>query len=221
MLMKKYPNIEWLAYLLGDKNEPYIVKDLFIPQQSVTATSVTNIVCPEFNNLPVIGVIHSHHGMGNGFSGTDHEWINQNHDISLCIAKSGIAGQVRVKTPCGALKIVSAKVIVRFPKINYDFEGWMKESTEKIGTIKYQTYLNGFNDNSFIAGIGGINPNSYNHEIVKKNLNPLSTAEIIQRRIDEMTKEGIDEDQSLIDALNDLDSDINIEKRATRSWGDD
>jgi len=139
-LMKKYPSIEWLAYLIGDKSDPYTVKDIFIPKQSVTGTSVKNIDCPEWNTLSVIGVIHSHHGMGNGFSGTDHEWINQNHDISLCIAKNGIAGQVRMKTPCGSIKIVPAKVVVKFPKIDYDFEKWMKESSEKISEPAYTTY---------------------------------------------------------------------------------
>jgi hypothetical protein len=212
MLMKKYPNIEWLAYLLGDKNEPTVVKDLFIPQQQVTTTAVTNIVCPEWNTLPVIGVIHSHHGMGNGFSGTDHEWINQNHDVSLCIAKSGIAGQVRVKTPCGSLKIVPAKVIVRFPKIDYDFKGWMAESTKKIETKRYQTYLNDFGVNQPYNYGAAVNQGhtivNTEYEDVKKNLNPLSTAEIIQRRINEIEKNqgNIDEEQSLLDALNDLDN---------------
>lgn len=137
-LMKKYPNIEWLAYLLGDKeNDPYTVKDIFIPKQEISATSVDNIVCDEFNTLPIIGVMHSHHGMGNGFSGTDHEWINQNHNISLCISKTGIAGQVRVTTPCGALKIIKSVVRVKYPDIEYDFNGWLEEETKK---IKKKTY---------------------------------------------------------------------------------
>ena len=137
-LMKKYPSIEWLAYLLGDKeNDPYTVTDIFIPQQVVTATSVDNIVCEQFNELPIIGVMHSHHGMGNGFSGTDHEWINQNHNISLCISKSGIAGQVRFTTPCGALKIIPAKIKVKYPESDFNFDDWVKEETEKIKTRTY------------------------------------------------------------------------------------
>lgn len=137
-LMKKYPSIEWLAYLLGDKEtDPYTVTDIFIPKQVVTATSVDNIVCEEFNTLPIIGVMHSHHGMGNGFSGTDHEWINQNHNVSLCISKTGIAGQVRFTTPCGALKIIPAKVKVKYPESEFNFDEWIKEETEKIKTKTY------------------------------------------------------------------------------------
>lgn len=117
-LMARYPRIEWLAYLLGDA-ENNIIKDIWVPKQRVTATSVDQIRCPEFNRLNTIGVMHSHHGMGNGFSGTDHEWINQNHDISLCIANSGIAGQVRWKTPCGSMKIVPCTVKLKFD-IDFD-----------------------------------------------------------------------------------------------------
>ena len=142
-LMKKYPNIEWLAYLLGDKKEdPYHIVDIYIPNQEVTATTVDNIQCPEFNDLPIIGVIHSHHGMGNGFSGTDHEWINQNHNISLCIAKSGIAGQVRMTTPCGALKIIEADIRVKYPDDEFDFNNWVGEETKKIKTRTYQSNYN-------------------------------------------------------------------------------
>jgi hypothetical protein len=57
--------------------------------------------------------------MGTGFSGTDHAFVNQNHDISLVISKANIAGQVRWKTPCGCLKILDAVVK---PKITVDFD---------------------------------------------------------------------------------------------------
>ena len=40
---------------------------------------------------------------------------NQNHNLSLVIAKNGVAGQYRWKTPCGGLKIVDAKVKVIYP----------------------------------------------------------------------------------------------------------
>lgn len=104
-LMKEYPRIEWLAYLLGADNH---VEDLIIPKQEVTPVRVD--VDGHGVSVPTIGVIHSHHGMGNGFSGTDHEYINQNHDISLCISHGGIAGQVRTKTSCGKYVIVPAAV---------------------------------------------------------------------------------------------------------------
>jgi len=142
-LMEKFPNIEWFAYLLSDdaEKEPHVVSDIFIPKQEVTATSVDNIECEEFNNLPVIGAIHSHHGMGTGFSGTDHAFVNQNHNISLVIAKNGVAGQVRWKAPCGAMKIVDAKV-KPFITCEWDKEAFIKEEVEKIASKKYNTGAN-------------------------------------------------------------------------------
>jgi len=112
-LMEEYKSMEWLAYLLGSK-EDMTVKDIFVPEQTATSALVDDVECAEFNNLSVIGVIHSHHGMGTGFSGTDHKYVNQNHDISLVVAHSGIAGQIRSKVPCGALMITEAKVKLRF-----------------------------------------------------------------------------------------------------------
>jgi hypothetical protein len=135
-LMEKYPNLEWFAYLLSDdpEKEPHIVADIHIPKQYATAGNVDDIECDDFNDLPCIGAIHSHHGMGTGFSGTDHEWVNQNHDISLVIAKNGIAGQVRWKTPCGSLKIIDAKIKPLF-EVEFDKEAFLKE-TEKISNTK-------------------------------------------------------------------------------------
>ena len=134
-LMEEYPNIEWLAYLIGENN---IVEDIFVPNQVVTATSVNNIRCSEFNDIKCIGVIHSHHGMGNGFSGTDHEWINQNHNISLCISKSGIAGQVRWTTPCGCLKIVPAITKLKLD-VDFDKDGFVEAAKSKIEEKRYST----------------------------------------------------------------------------------
>ena len=145
-LMEKYPNIEWLAYLVGNGEDPHRVTDIFLPKQTVTSTRVDDIECPEFNDLKTIGVIHSHHGMGTGFSGTDHEWINQNHNISLVIAKNGVAGQCRWSTPCGALKIIPVKVKVIYPEIGFDKDAFIKAGEEKIGEKKYVapvTYPNG------------------------------------------------------------------------------
>jgi len=130
-LMEKYPNIEWFAYLLGNGEDKFTVCDIHVPAQSVTPGSVDQIECPEFNELPIIGAIHSHHGMGTGFSGTDHAFVNQNHNISLVISKTAIAGQVRWKTACGCLKILDAVVK---PKIEVDFdkESFLSDAVQKI-----------------------------------------------------------------------------------------
>lgn len=108
LLMKKYPNCEWLAYLLGDENTRYI-RDLFIPTQTASSGAVT-AVGPK--PAGVIGVIHSHHNMGAFFSGTDDAYINQNNDISIVIAHNGIKSQVRWTTPCGYKVVCNGNVII-------------------------------------------------------------------------------------------------------------
>jgi len=135
-LMEEYRTQEWLAYLLGDK-EDMIVKDIFIPEQTATAARVDDVDCADFNNISVIGVIHSHHGMGTGFSHTDHTYVNQNHDISLVVAHSGIAGQIRSKVPCGAMMITDAKVKMRFNVAGFEKDKFI----DKVKTsIKKPTY---------------------------------------------------------------------------------
>lgn len=139
-LMEEYKSIEWLAYLVGklDMNDldNIVVEDLVIPKQEITATSVDNVECEEFNDLNIIGVIHSHHGMGNSFSGTDNEWINQNHKISLCVAKSGIAGHLRWKTPCGALMTIKAKCKLKY-EVDFDKEDFIKDTKGRIEKKSY------------------------------------------------------------------------------------
>ena len=150
-LMVEYPNIEWLAYLCGDGKDKHHVVDIHIPKQAVSATRVDDVECSEFNELNVIGVIHSHHGMGTGFSGTDHEWINQNHNISLVIAKSGVAGQCRWSTPCGCLKIVPVKVKVNYPDLGFDKKGFIKAGSEQISKKTYTAP-------TYVYGQGGYTP---------------------------------------------------------------
>lgn len=148
-LMKKFRSIEWLAYLIG---KDFIVEDIFIPSQRVSSARVDDVDCPEFNDLEVMGVMHSHHGMGTGFSGTDHEWINQNHDISIVIANTGAAGQVRWKTPCGSIKIVDASVKLKLDT-GVDLESFEKDVDEKIkqGFVR-QVYQGHHNTGFQVAG---------------------------------------------------------------------
>jgi hypothetical protein len=164
-LMEKYPSIEWFSYLLGELKADfgYIVDDIYIPKQTVTGTSVDEIDAPDFNKLPVIGALHSHHGMGNGFSGTDHKYVNGNHNISLVISKDGVAGQVRWQTPCGALKIIDAKV-KPLMEVDFNKEDFLKAETEKINEKSY-TYTPGTHVGS------GVNYNDYNNNRVFPTLN--------------------------------------------------
>jgi hypothetical protein len=149
-LMKEYTNIEWLAYLLGEKDEREIV-DIFIPEQTISAAKVDEIECDEYNNLSVIGVIHSHHTMGNTFSQTDHDWINQNHNISLCISTTGIAGQFRYKTECGAFKIIDVNAKLR---VNLDFndEEFIESVKDKLTKKTYTSYGYGYRGR-FVNGV--------------------------------------------------------------------
>jgi len=134
-LMEEYKSKEWLGYLLGDK-ESMTVKDIFIPEQNATSVRVDDVNCEEFNNMPVMGVIHSHHNMGTNFSHTDHTYINQNHDISLLVAHSGMSGQVRTKVPCGAYIVSEVKVKLALT-IEWDKDEWLKDAKEKIKSPVY------------------------------------------------------------------------------------
>lgn len=201
-LMEKFPAIEWFSYLLGEVKETYIVNDLYIPKQTVTSTSVDNIDAPDFNKLPVIGALHSHHGMGNGFSGTDHTYVNGNHNISLVISKDGVAGQVRWNTPCGALKIVNAKV-KPLMEVDFDKDEFLKVETEKIEKKNY-TPINYKAGGHFIdhdpcnhrygLGTGRVFPalNKQEKELVDELEN-----------MEQTDDEWVNEDQSLVDALKD------------------
>ena len=170
-LMEKYPNQEWLGYLIGQPArvipaetegeedevipaDPLHIVDVEIPTQTATSARVEDIECENFNDLNVVGVIHSHHGMGTGFSGTDHEFINGNHNLSLVIAKNGIAGQYRWTTPCGALKIIDGvKVKVVYPEIGFDKEAWLEKETEKIKKPSPPTY--NYGQTTYGQGYGG------------------------------------------------------------------
>lgn len=113
-LMKRFPNTEWLAYLTGDK-ETMIVSDMIIPKQSVSTANVFVIERPVDENI--IGVIHSHHGMGAFFSGTDDSYINMNNDMSIVVAHNGYKAIVKWKTPCGHICFIDATVNIEVEKL--------------------------------------------------------------------------------------------------------
>jgi len=139
ILMSTFKNIEWLAYLQGIMKPYCYVGDIFIPKQDVTSVSVTNIDTSE-SVTNCIGVIHSHHSMGNTFSHTDDEWINKNNDISLCVSNSGIKGTARWKTPCGAILNVPVKIEY---DINEEDSRFIKVAKERINvkTFSIKKYI--------------------------------------------------------------------------------
>lgn len=129
ILMRKFKNQEWFAYLLG---EDMRVHDIFLPEQRATQTFVGNIECEEYNKMPIIGAMHSHHTMGSTSSGHDHDFVNSNHNISLIAShREGIQGQVRIKVPCGALFITKAEVRLDL-EVDFDKKEFMKDVDDKI-----------------------------------------------------------------------------------------
>jgi len=134
-LMNKYKSREWLAYLLGkdEADTPGVfVADIYFPKQTATGAHVDDIELPA--SVKVIGVMHSHHNMGNNFSGTDHEFINDNHNVSVLVSHKEITGQYRYITPCNRYKIVPITVQVHYD-INFDEETFIKEADTKMNSF--------------------------------------------------------------------------------------
>lgn len=147
MLFMKWAGArEWLAYLVGTKDEGDVfhVNDLYLPDQRTSASLVDKVVADKYNEMQVIGVIHSHHEMGTGdddspsFSGHDANFINGNHDLSLLAGRDTktkgfkIVGIGRVKTPCGSLMQVKANVKAKKEKPSDSVVKLMNEFKEKV-----------------------------------------------------------------------------------------
>jgi hypothetical protein len=152
MFMKWAGPREWLAYLVGElKDGAYYITDLFLPDQRTSATLVDKVVAENYNQITIVGVIHSHHEMGAGdednpsFSGHDAAFINGNHNLSLLAGrdrKTGgfkVVGIARTKTPCGAFMTIKASVKTMGEELT-DEEQAMK--TEFFSKTQTQTYQN-------------------------------------------------------------------------------
>lgn len=143
---------EWLAYLKGkyDPNKPEeeaFINGIVLPNQDASSALVHNIHVDDYEN--VIGVIHSHHEMGIGFSGHDWDFINGNHHISLLISKKEITGVARAFTPCGALKRMNVKM-KRFEKELTEEDKKLKDNfMEKINFT--QKNINNSNEDGSIT----------------------------------------------------------------------
>lgn len=151
---------EWLAYLLGEfKDGSYYVTDLYLPDQRTSSALVDNINNDEFNKLPIIGVIHSHHEMGAGdannpsFSGHDASFINSNHNLSLLAGRDRVGGGfkivgiARVKTPCDAFIQIKANIksMVEDPEGDKALKDEFLEKTQtQTHTYNYNRWENGY-----------------------------------------------------------------------------
>jgi hypothetical protein len=78
--------------------------------------------------------------MGNGFSSTDHDFINSNHNISILANLTGrsyqLTGQARVEVPCGALFIAPADVRLDLEVDGFDKKLFMEEIDKKVNPPK-------------------------------------------------------------------------------------
>lgn len=85
-LNKKYPNLEWMAGLIGTKNnKEYTINEIIIPEQEVTQTSVEatkNGKKQLANTTNLIGWIHSHNTMKSFQSTTDYDTAH-NYGITI------------------------------------------------------------------------------------------------------------------------------------------
>ena len=136
-LLEKYPRQEWLGYLIGtvDEDDEFFIKDMIIPIQEVDSMSVVVSQYPE-DIQDIIGVMHSHHTMSARFSGTDDEFINANHAISIVVSHREWEITGRIKTPCGEAK----RVDVEYDIISPPMDG-MEEFLEVAGkNVKEKTF---------------------------------------------------------------------------------
>lgn len=144
MFMKWAGAREWLAYLIGEfKDGKYFIYDLFLPDQRTSAALVDKVVAENYNQLKIVGVIHSHHEMGAGdednpsFSGHDAAFINSNHNLSLLAGRDRttggfkIVGIGRVKTPCDSYMKIKANVKLMNEEFSDEEQALKKEFFEK------------------------------------------------------------------------------------------
>lgn len=149
-LMNRYTHLEWLAYLVGRKEEDDLawwIEDLRIPEQLVQPSHVkVTDKAPDFEG--VVGVCHSHNTMDAFFSGEDKDYINSNHPLSIVFSKK--AGRdieykvmARSKVPCGETLVREGGVI--HLEEDHEAEAWLKEVEssiveEKLGYSYASTY---------------------------------------------------------------------------------
>ena len=137
LLMSKYPNMEWLGYLVGRVSEKknYFVEDISIPPHKEVSSASAEA---EPFHIPdrCIGIIHSHNGMGAFHSGTDQDYVDKNFEVSVTVAKSGgvlsfdtVSYQT---TSCGKGVTLKSEVKYVQPDPQFDTEAFMKEATENI-----------------------------------------------------------------------------------------
>jgi hypothetical protein len=149
LLMKEYPNQEWMSYMVGQVTErgTIWVTDLIIPphKEARAASAEAEPLCAPKECL---GVLHSHHHMGAFHSGTDQSYVDKNYPVSITVAfdKKSDALEYDVvsygKTPCGRETIVKGTVIYIKPEPLFDEKAWLKESKGNVDKGKVTSVRN-------------------------------------------------------------------------------
>lgn len=152
-LMHHYGNLEWLAYLVGEKTSEFSwrVTDLRIPKQLVQAAHVeVTDNNPDYSG--VIGVCHSHNTMAPFFSREDKEFINANHPLSIVFATKAGSSTIDYKImarrslPCGELYEAETESEIIIEPDNH-VKAWLEQVTPNITEEKRpQTYTSVYYD---------------------------------------------------------------------------
>lgn len=116
-LMHHVKGTEWLAYLDGhyDTYERPVVMGLRVPPQQVTGSTVD--VLQWVPSPTHLGVMHSHGHLACDFSGTDHDYINANHRLSVLArldpkANIEMTCEYKETVACGITMRTSPRVLV-------------------------------------------------------------------------------------------------------------
>lgn len=132
---------EWLAYLIGSwQGSDIVVEDLFIPEQVSSAASVSEVedAPPEGS----IGVMHSHVRMGAFFSGTDDEFLNSNHTVSIVVSRLQgkddlvFKSNIRRKVACGITMLINMPVKIAL--VPPEVRVWVEECSIKVKDWVYK-----------------------------------------------------------------------------------
>lgn len=155
---------EWLGMIIGkrvktdDDTITYVVKDIDIPEQKVTAANAEKTEPEEPEDS--IGVIHSHHHMDTFWSGTDEKHSIDNNEVSIVVDnKMNAKAAVRHEANCGRKIRIEADVMFRDGKPSYI--EWAEEMKDEKITKKKKKY-------SKITGYGGYGGYSSRYKKKKK-----------------------------------------------------
>lgn len=164
-LTSEMGDTEWLGYLKGFPTEDgYHIDSMVIPKQTVDSVSVE--VDEGLTDNDIIGTIHSHHGMGAFFSGTDHDYIGSNNPVMLVITSKGDAKcAVRHTLACGNFILIDAEFEVLHtdnPEIKEFITDALTKVTKKVFTYVHTNYGYGpyglqnsfFQGKTFVLGHG-------------------------------------------------------------------